>query len=743
MGGAGKDSLIGKGTDIAVYLGNKADYTIALNTSTFSYTITDAVAGRDGVDTLSGIKYLQFADQTYTLPAIAVLPGTQVVSSTGPVSAYSGVVTETLTSNQRFYRPHAQGWLGDQIWVQSLSPTSSYTSTGVNQVVIQLQTQNRLGEVNTNGVIGTNPVPVAVSYNGMNGSAAGSLTFSKTDGVVSGGVFWLDLGSLTGSSYSLHYMPYSFIPFDAAASVGPAGAVSLGNAITPLDLPGLTSTSAWDWNSSASGFVFGWTKPNATTSTNKDLTLDFFGVQGQLLKTQTVANLPAAISAWGLGSDFSDSSSTGNGYYLFTIDTTTSTVSFAQRYDQNGEVVTGFAPLSFRTLFDVKGIQAWNFAYSNYDSSSLSFKAVEFALAGTRTINGVAKTVIDFYKTDTSLTPLVTQEIALTGTLANNRIQFVRLPDGKLVFAYQEVGASSTTGDKLHLTEIGLDGVIIQDLTTTLPVGAVFDRLRSLNNGLVAAELRTFGPNNSSALTMQIFDTRGTILAAAAPTGQYLAGQAGLALTTSANNAVVIGKAGETITDTLGNGTISYEYSALGITVDLNKKTAQISAGDASNEVLSGFTNVLGSQLNDTITGTGSSILMGGAGKDTFVFTDPTKSLAANFQTLADLSSQDVLKIGRTISASSFKNVTLVTNTNGTGNLQEDLTLALAGSALNFVQNSAALVAISYSSTIADAGTYVVVANHSTGQGFQASTDTVIKLQNYQSNSVTASSFFV
>jgi hypothetical protein len=74
--------------------------------------------------------------------------------------------------------------------------------------------------------------------------------------------------------------------------------------------------------------------------------------------------------------------------------------------------------------------------------------------------------------------------------------------------------------------------------------------------------------------------------------------------------------------------------------------------------------------------------------------------------------------------------------------LQNDLVSTLAGQALNFIQNSAALIAISGSAS--DAGTYAVIANHTNSNpGFVASTDTVIKLQNYQQGSLTPNSFIV
>ncbi|MBR0774523.1 M10 family metallopeptidase C-terminal domain-containing protein, partial [Bradyrhizobium diazoefficiens] len=65
-GGGGNDSIAGgAGTDTAVYSGNKANYAIAYNAATQTFTIVDQRGGSpDGTDTLTGIENFQFADGT-------------------------------------------------------------------------------------------------------------------------------------------------------------------------------------------------------------------------------------------------------------------------------------------------------------------------------------------------------------------------------------------------------------------------------------------------------------------------------------------------------------------------------------------------------------------------------------------------------------------------------------------------------------------------------------------------------
>jgi Ca2+-binding RTX toxin-like protein len=74
-GGAGNDTINGgDGSDTAVFSGNRADYTIAVNANG-ALTVADKVANRDGTDTLSQIEQLQFSDQTITVNAAwAALP---------------------------------------------------------------------------------------------------------------------------------------------------------------------------------------------------------------------------------------------------------------------------------------------------------------------------------------------------------------------------------------------------------------------------------------------------------------------------------------------------------------------------------------------------------------------------------------------------------------------------------------------------------------------------------------------
>ena len=113
--------------------------------------------------------------------------------------------------------------------------------------------------------------------------------------------------------------------------------------------------------------------------------------------------------------------------------------------------------------------------------------------------------------------------------------------------------------------------------------------------------------------------------------------------------------------NTVAGDTVSYAGS-LGVNVDLNIQngtSAQVSAGDASGDILSGFENVLGSSLADKLMGDGGdNVLMGGAGNDTltgglgadtFVFNTALNALT-NKDTIVDfVSGMDHIELDNAI----------------------------------------------------------------------------------------------
>jgi Ca2+-binding RTX toxin-like protein len=82
---AGDDVLDGRdGDDTAVFRGNGADYTSSNGDG--SFTLRDAVAGRDGTDTVISIEHLQFADAALDIGSFVALNDALTVQAGQPVT---------------------------------------------------------------------------------------------------------------------------------------------------------------------------------------------------------------------------------------------------------------------------------------------------------------------------------------------------------------------------------------------------------------------------------------------------------------------------------------------------------------------------------------------------------------------------------------------------------------------------------------------------------------------------------
>ncbi|MCX7227742.1 MAG: calcium-binding protein [Burkholderiales bacterium] len=99
-----------------------------------------------------------------------------------------------------------------------------------------------------------------------------------------------------------------------------------------------------------------------------------------------------------------------------------------------------------------------------------------------------------------------------------------------------------------------------------------------------------------------------------------LSGNSGVNIITGgAGNDTIEGRGGaDTLDGGVGTDTVRYESSVAGVTVDLRLSTGQVSAGDASGDILSNFENITGSALNDILTGdANANTVDGGEGNDT------------------------------------------------------------------------------------------------------------------------------
>ena len=89
------------------------------------------------------------------------------------------------------------------------------------------------------------------------------------------------------------------------------------------------------------------------------------------------------------------------------------------------------------------------------------------------------------------------------------------------------------------------------------------------------------------------------------------------------NDLLIAGADAETLDGGADSDTVSYTNSAAGVTVDLALPGPQVSAGAASGDTLTGIENLIGSSLNDKLSGDGgNNVLTGGAGADQLIGRD-------------------------------------------------------------------------------------------------------------------------
>jgi Ca2+-binding RTX toxin-like protein len=116
-GGAGNDVLYGGGgSDVAIYSGSSADYSVTSNEDG-SYTVEDLIADRDGIDTLTSIETLRFADGDFD--PLNLSGGGQLSMRS---MVYSESLQPALASDQRSRaQHHVAGPWGSFDWVDDWS----------------------------------------------------------------------------------------------------------------------------------------------------------------------------------------------------------------------------------------------------------------------------------------------------------------------------------------------------------------------------------------------------------------------------------------------------------------------------------------------------------------------------------------------------------------------------------------------------------------------------------------------
>ncbi|MEJ0043671.1 MAG: calcium-binding protein [Rhizomicrobium sp.] len=95
-GGAGNDTIDGgSGTDTAVFSGAFADYTVAFNSGTQTFTVTDTRGGSpDGSDTITNVESFQFSDVGVAYDLTGTAPWLRIATQR---DAAGSIATTTVT----------------------------------------------------------------------------------------------------------------------------------------------------------------------------------------------------------------------------------------------------------------------------------------------------------------------------------------------------------------------------------------------------------------------------------------------------------------------------------------------------------------------------------------------------------------------------------------------------------------------------------------------------------------------
>jgi Domain of unknown function (DUF4214)/Bacterial Ig-like domain len=597
-GGQGDDILIGSGKTTALYNGNMSDYTITYNQTNYTYTVKDTVNGRDGTDTLYNVTYLKFADQTYQ----------SLITPWSPVNIIAGSTGGTYYSRMR------GSGSTDIIWVTEVLNTSSYVSGAANQFKNIIFSQSRLGSWQP-----ITPLNLPQSYNSNNGFSDLNIVSMKfgTDSInpqlIDGGVFWLDLVSPISASYTLKFESFTFTPFDS--NLPNPGSLNLPSQPITL-LTGLTSNCNWAFDTKS--FAIEWATKGTSNTLNYYAT--FFDING--VQKSSLVNLGTISSAY--TNNTIANGPIANTYYFYYLDGSNNLN--LSLYSSTG---TPISQKSYNFIANAGWTQVTgiNNDLVNYDASTGNYKNVEFVVTGAR--NG--KGYIDFYQTDSSFNLVNTDSIVLSGSKAGLYPRTTTLPNNDYVACVYD-----QAGSLLHITLLDPNGHILQDFTTNWsPIGQYnLDTVRSLGDGRIELVWRepVSAGNSADVVKSQIFDTRTSAITVTGSTTNpsLIAGTVfSDSITVVSPNSVVEGGGGaDTLiaSSTPSNATLSYEHSSSAVNVNLKTNTA--SGGDATGDIISGFSNLIGSQYNDTLTaGPIGGTLTGGQGDDILIGSGKTTAL--------------------------------------------------------------------------------------------------------------------
>ena len=135
-GGAGSDTINGgAGTDTALYSGNRGQYQIVYNAALNTYTVTDTITNRDGVDVLSNVEYLKFGTAVAQTINLNTSPAGSVTITGTPTKGQTLTATNTLVDLDGLGSITYQWRAGGVNISGAISPTFVLTQAQVGQAI--------------------------------------------------------------------------------------------------------------------------------------------------------------------------------------------------------------------------------------------------------------------------------------------------------------------------------------------------------------------------------------------------------------------------------------------------------------------------------------------------------------------------------------------------------------------------------------------------------------------------------
>ena len=189
-GGGGNDTIDGGAgnNDQVNYTGTQSQYTVTDN-GNGSFTVTDLVAGRDGVDVLTNVEFLWFntgptrpSINSYTDQTLGGTSGSDTISGAlGDDTITGGDGNDFLTGNQG--NDFIDGGGGNNDQANYTGPASRYTVANTGPLAVLLDTSATIADVELDAL------------NGGNGNYSGAtLTLARNGGAIAEDDFVLNSG---------------------------------------------------------------------------------------------------------------------------------------------------------------------------------------------------------------------------------------------------------------------------------------------------------------------------------------------------------------------------------------------------------------------------------------------------------------------------------------------------------------------------------------------------------------------